>query len=542
MQKFLYFIISIALIVPGGAFAASDTPSVQSNNAKNITYNSADIFGSISPGTADDNVYWFEWGPIGAEDVAPTKTFQRNIGSRSGRKEVYTNLRGLAPDTQYYFRLNAENQRGQVTGNTVYFTTKKLDDKSEAVVIAQTRNVINVREESATIYGYVAPHNSSARYWFEFGTDTKTDMTTVTRSIGRAGGEVDTNLTNLVPGTTYYYRVASENSRGVVFGDVKSFRTKGTKPANEPKVVDQTQKVSTKKKDTEKAENNGIFALFGSSKKDEDSKTNSKKTTKSSDNDSSDSSVSGEDMTGSIGNANKDVKVSVKSIKTDNTVEYKITYKYNKKDSGKNAKIEITIPNTVAYAGDTTADELRVKEGKNSNIYILPIGSIKKGDTRTFSIVGVLTSGAKSTPKAAVKLSFDTKNGSMYADSNMASVGNAKSGSSIDFPTGLITWFVVLNLIVIAIILGLKAKDNFALAKAKADEDNAKKEETLKEIKETLVADDKREVEKPHFNPEVLNHVSPNNNPIPVKPKLADEMSKTQNIGEIGLPGMEVVE
>lgn len=539
MQKFLYYIISIALIVPSGAFAASDIPSVQSNNAKNITYNSADIYGSISPGTADDNVYWFEWGPIGADDVSSFKTYQRNIGNRSGRKEVYSNLRGLAPNTQYYFRLNAENQKGQVTGNTIYFTTKNLEDKGEAVVIAQTRNVINVREETATVYGYIAPHNSSARYWFEFGTDSKMDMTSATRSIGRDGGEVNVDLKSLVPGTTYYYRVAGENNKGVVFGDTKSFHTKGTKPVNDPKVTTQAQKVSTKKKDVEKADNGGFLSSIfgGTSKKTDDSSKTTKKTTKSSD---SDSTVSGEDMTGSIGNANKDVKVTVKSVMKDNTVEYKVSYKYNKKDAGSNAELQVTIPKTVAYAGDTTSDELRVQEGKNANIYVLPIGSIKKGDTRTITIVGILTSDAKNIPKASAKLVFDTKSGSMYADSNMASVGGASSGTPLSFPSGLITWFVVLNLIVIALILGHKAMENFALAKAKADEENTQKEETLKEIKETLIADEKREEVVPHFNPEVLNHVSPNNNPIPVKPKIADEM-KSSSISEVGLPGMEVI-
>ncbi len=536
MQKFLYFIISLTLIVPGSVFAASNTPSVQSKNVKNITHNTATIYGVVSPGTAEDNIYWFEWGVIGADDIESFKTRTHTISLRVGEKLAYENLKGLSPETQYYFRIMAENQSGQVYGDTIYFTTKKLAEKTGSVVIATTRNVINIREESATLYGYVAPHKSRATYWFEYGVDEKTEMKSKTRYMSGEGGEVELKLSNLVPGTVYYYKLVAENERGIVSGDIKSFKTKGTKPVNQSKVGDQNTTVNTKTKDsrvTESSDEMNIFGFLGSSKKSTDSKD-------STNNENSDSSKSG--LTGSVANANSDVKVTVKASgtgKANETIEYNIYYKYNKKEAAKDAELQIIIPKSITYAGDTTENELVVKNGKNGEkTYVLPIGDIKKGDSRSITIVGIKNSNTKKTDDVVAKLAFNTKSGKMIASSNLASVGSS-SKTPLSFPTTYITWFVMLNVIVFAILLVVKAKDSYVLAKARVAETIEKKEEIEKEIKDTLLNEEKREEVKPHFNPEVL-HKSPNNNPIPVKPKIADNY-RSININEVGLPGMEAI-
>ncbi len=74
MQKILYFVTTLALIIPSTIFAAGASPSVESKMAKNITFNTANIYGVVSPGTAEDNGYWFEWGISGAEEVDAFKT------------------------------------------------------------------------------------------------------------------------------------------------------------------------------------------------------------------------------------------------------------------------------------------------------------------------------------------------------------------------------------------------------------------------------------------------------------------------------------
>ncbi len=535
MQKFLYLIISISLLIPGSVFAASETPSVESKLAKNITYNSASIYGLVSPGTAEDNGYWFEWGVVGTDDVASFKTARRNVYIKSGQKQVSTSIKGLSPNTQYYFRICADNQKTEVCANTIFFTTRKLDEQTESVVVATTRNVINIKEESAKVFGYISPLSGTAKYWFEFGTDEKMDMTTSVRSASRSGGEVSVSLTNLTSGTTYYYRVAAENESGVVFGTTKSFKTKGVKPVVEAKSETQVVKASTKKADSKVATNTSgssiIDKLFGRSSSAKDTVSDSSKT----------------NMTGAVISADKNVLVEIKSSgkpTMGETVKYDITYKYNNKEAGNNAELQIVLPKTVKYAGDTTKDELLLSTSKTgSDTFILPIGNIKKGDSRTISIIGVINGKTTKIPEISVKLVADTKSGKILGTGVLAAAVKSKStasGTTLGVPTTGIIWFVVLNLIVIALILMVKAKESYALAKARIAETNTKKNEIEKEIKETLIQDEKKEEVVPHFNPEVLHHTSPNNNVIPVKPKIADEY-KSSNVGEIGLPGMEVI-
>ncbi len=521
MQKILYFVTTLALIIPSTIFAAGASPSVELKMAKNITVNTANIYGVISPGTAEDNGYWFEWGISGAEEVDAFKTNRIKISNKTGEKNVQAYIRGLSPETQYFFRLCADNQSTEVTGNTVYFTTKKLDDKAESVVVPTTRNVINIREESATIFGYVAPHNSSATYWFEYGTTESVDINTRTKFMNPSGGEVSYGFTNLTPGTIYYYRIAAENSRGVVYGSIKSFKTKGVKPTPELKSTTQTNKVDPKK--TEDIADEGLISgFFGSNTKTAKTKT-----------------VSKTDNTASVASVNKNVVVTVKPIGTvgkNQTIEYKISYKYNNKEEGSDAQLNISIPNTVAYAGDTTSDELTVENGKNKDrIYSLPIGDIKKGDSRTISIIGILTSDVKKIPDVTAKLVFDTKSGKMTATSNTASVAKSTS-SNLNFPTNGIVWFVCINLIIVAVILLVNLRDKYIAASLKVAEVNTKKDEIEKNIKDTLIAHHNSEAVQPHFELETTP-VSPHNNPVPVKPKVFD----ISDIDDTALPGMEIV-
>jgi flagellar hook-basal body complex protein FliE len=358
--------------------------------------------------------------------------------------------------------------------------------------------------------------------------------------MGKDGGEVESDLTSLVPGTTYYYRVAAENDRGIVRSDIKSFKTTGVKPVVEEKKNQTSSKTDTKTVKTadgtdakKTTSNGGIFAsLFGGSTK-KTATTEDETTTATKDS-----------LTGSVGNSVKDVTVSVKAVGTagaHQTIEYKITYKYNRAEAGKKAELQITLPKTVVYIGDTTANELLVAEAAaGARTYILPIGDIKKGDTRSFSLVGMLTADAKKIPQVDAKLSFTTKSGSRVAASSLvAGVASSTSGGS--FPGALIMWLIILNLLVVAAIFAVKAKEwyvdaklRMAEAQNKANEINAKIDAPVSvkpEVPGAIIG-------VPPTEPPV-QPVAPMM-PIPMKPKIADVYTPAR-FNEIGLPGMEVV-
>ena len=76
----------------------------------------------------------------------------------------------------------------------------------------------NVAAAGATLHGNITPNELPTTGWFEWGTDANltTFATTTVQSMGSGKTSVPINavLTPLSPGTTYYFRVAAQNSVG----------------------------------------------------------------------------------------------------------------------------------------------------------------------------------------------------------------------------------------------------------------------------------------------------------------------------------------
>lgn len=523
-------------MLPATVFAAGSL-SVETKPVVQITYNSAQISADITAGDTPDNVYWFEWGVSGSVEDTVFKSPERTVGTRYTRTGTYT-LRGLAPSTQYFYRVVAENQKDHIAGKTIYFTTKSYDVPAEAIVIAQTRGVTSLKDIGVTMHGYVAPHNGAARYWFEWGTDKNVGALTSDHAANRDGGEVKTELHGLTPGTTYYYRIAAENDRGIVRGSIKSFKTTGVKPVVEEKKNQTAGAVDTKTNATRSASsgsNGGLFGSFGGSS---DTNTTKKDTT--------DTKVSGSDLSGSVGSTVKDVTVSVKAVGkagTHQTIEYKLAYAYNRIDAAKKAQFEVVLPSTLIYIGDSTANELLVKEGKDgSRTYVLPIGAIKKGDARSFSIVTMTTADAKGIPSVNAKLIFTTKNNEQM----VAGVAAAKSGSlfsnsssnkttsSGTFPTTMIMWLIILNVAIASVIGAIRAKEWYIATQARLKEAEEKAKAAALSIKADLASKQTAPVMVvvPQMQPE-----------SPVIHQFEQELDsvKGEEVEEFGLPGAYTV-
>jgi len=84
-----------------------------------------------------------------------------------------------------------------------------------------------ITRTSAQLNGDVTSNGSATTVWFEWGTDPNlaTYSTTTSQSVGSGavGQAVSANLTGLVTGTTYYFRIAASNAWGTSKGAVLSF-------------------------------------------------------------------------------------------------------------------------------------------------------------------------------------------------------------------------------------------------------------------------------------------------------------------------------
>ncbi len=153
-------------------------------------------------------------------------------GAGSGRAELEesTSIGGLKPQTKYYFRINAQNPFGTVTGTTRSFTTQGPPSPGAAKINATSAS--DIATSSARLHGTVNPNGDATTYWFEYGVDSllgnilKSTTQTALAGMGTEPVAVSAAIDELQPNTRYYFRLVGRNSYGTVRSDIKNFRTR----------------------------------------------------------------------------------------------------------------------------------------------------------------------------------------------------------------------------------------------------------------------------------------------------------------------------
>lgn len=201
-------------------------PTARTDSASAVARTTATLNGQITPNSAEAS-YWFEYGETA--EFGNTTAIQ-SAGNGAVTKPVSAAVSGLKPSTKYYFRLNAQNQFGTMTGGTTSFTTTG----PSAVVLPSvvTRNASGVTKSTATLHGTVNANSADITYWFEYSSDPLLgailNRTTpkVTINASTNSMPVSAGVSELSSSTTYYFRIVAQNSAGTVLGDRVSFKTK----------------------------------------------------------------------------------------------------------------------------------------------------------------------------------------------------------------------------------------------------------------------------------------------------------------------------
>lgn len=139
-----------------------------------------------------------------------------------GEGRFCVRVNNLQQDTRYAFR--ACTDEGDC-GNTRYFTTLGDDTNTEQIEV-NTLSPSNITTSSAILNGrYQGSEDEATDLWFEWGTTVNLGVKkrTITRS-ALAGNFLD-SFTGLQPCTRYYYRAVGQNSNGINYGNILSFRT-----------------------------------------------------------------------------------------------------------------------------------------------------------------------------------------------------------------------------------------------------------------------------------------------------------------------------
>ncbi len=211
--------------VPSGA------PSAATKNASQITPTSVALAGEVNPNGAQ-TAYWYEYGKTNSMG---SNTTPQLVGAGSFNYSAPAILTGLTANTDYYFRLIAENQNGKVSGSILRFKTGALVSTSPAPTPApqlfpptvQTTNAGEVSTTTAKLHGEVNPKGVATIYWFEYGTGFGLGRATAVSSIDAANTSigVSATLSSLSSSTTYYYRLNAQNAYGTVNGSISVFTT-----------------------------------------------------------------------------------------------------------------------------------------------------------------------------------------------------------------------------------------------------------------------------------------------------------------------------
>ena len=219
------FILLLSLGCGGGGGSGENnpppSPTTTTAAATGISLHIATLNGTVNPHAQATNA-WFEWGMDNAL-VNPTLTTAQAIGAGSADNSVTAPITGLTLGTTYFYRVAATNASGTQKGAVTSFTTALPNSPPSVITNAATSVAIS----GGVLNGTVNPNELATTAVFEWGTDSNlTSFTsTTTQSLGAATTSVaiTASLTNLTPGTTYYFRVAATNPAGTTKGSIASF-------------------------------------------------------------------------------------------------------------------------------------------------------------------------------------------------------------------------------------------------------------------------------------------------------------------------------
>jgi uncharacterized protein YegP (UPF0339 family) len=195
-------------------------PSVTALEVTNGKSTAATLNGSVNPRGLPTNVT-FEYGT--STDYGQQATPEQNNITGTSTANISANISGLTCSTIYHFRLKAEN-----SFDTTYSTDKTFLTAAgppDAITLDAVKNTCT----TATLNGSVQAGCASFVLTFQYGTDMASydqeltpDQTWVTAD---GSTVVSRNISGLMPGTTYHFRLKAESSNGISYGSDETINT-----------------------------------------------------------------------------------------------------------------------------------------------------------------------------------------------------------------------------------------------------------------------------------------------------------------------------
>ena len=208
----------IGLIVTTVLVAAG--PAATTGPAERVAPSSATVTGTVTPNGAA-TVYRVEYGTTSSYGLS---TGDRDAGSSTTPVPVREPISGLTPETDYHYRVVAENSHGVTTGDDATFHTP-APVRPPRVTLGAT---FPVGATGVTLRATIRPHGAQTEYHFEYGTTVDFGQSSPTRTISDAGAgavRVAEPIVGLRPHTRYYVRLVASNAAGRTVGPERTLFT-----------------------------------------------------------------------------------------------------------------------------------------------------------------------------------------------------------------------------------------------------------------------------------------------------------------------------
>ena len=191
-------------------------PLVATAAATAVGTTSATLNATVNPNGVASN-YYFEYGTTSSYGRS---TPSQSAGSGTAAASYRAALNGLVPGTTYHYRVVAVSAGGTVDGRDATLATAKTPAPT---VVSGAASAVTTT--TASLAGTIDPHGIATTYYFLYGTKSPTTRTpTASAGAGTATVAVSAALANLVPGTTYSYRLVGAGA-STVTGSIGHFTT-----------------------------------------------------------------------------------------------------------------------------------------------------------------------------------------------------------------------------------------------------------------------------------------------------------------------------
>jgi len=208
----------------------SSAPALETRAASSPTQTAATLHATVNPNGKSVSECKFEYGTTLSYGASAPCT--PSPGAGTSPVEVSAALAGLAANTEYHFRISANNLAGTIRGSDVTF---KTPPKPPTVA---TLAASPVAQTSATLNASVNPNGAVlSECKIEYGTSISYGASAPCApapGTGTSPVEVSAALTGLVEHTEYHFRISATNPGGMSKGSDQHFRAEAPPPPPPP--------------------------------------------------------------------------------------------------------------------------------------------------------------------------------------------------------------------------------------------------------------------------------------------------------------------